>query len=63
MAFNKIDDFFHKVLRHEGFHAIFAEAGASQYMEDETLVDMLAMLYPRIKVIMEQLDNAEIESI
>ena len=42
-----------KVIRHELFHAIFHEAGLDCYAEDEILVDALAILYPKIKKIME----------
>lgn len=42
-----------KVIRHELFHAIFHEAGLDCYAEDETLVDALAILYPKINKIME----------
>ena len=44
-----------KVLRHEVFHAIFHEIGLECYAEDEILVDALAVIYPKIDKIMEQL--------
>lgn len=42
-----------KTIRHELFHAILHEAGLDCYAEDETLVDALAILYPKINKIME----------
>ena len=56
-AYENVNAYWHKVLRHEFFHAIFAEAGLTDYLEDETLVDVLAVLYPKIKKIMEQADD------
>lgn len=52
-AFDNIEEYYHKVLRHECFHAIFAECGLDKYCRDEVLVDMLAFLYPRIEKIMK----------
>lgn len=57
------DDFCHRALRHEGFHALFHEVGLTDYYEDETLVEMLAILYPRIKKIMDTLDSIDIDKI
>lgn len=48
-----IDDYFDKVLRHEIFHAIFHEIGLDKYSQDETLVDALSILYPKIEKIMK----------
>ena len=46
-----------KTIRHELFHAIFHEAGLDEYCEDETLVDCLAILYPKIQQIMESVNK------
>lgn len=46
-----------QTLRHELFHAIFHEAGLDEYSEDETLVDCLAILYPKIEKIMESVSK------
>ena len=43
-----------KVLRHELFHAIFHECGLSEYGDDETLVEFLAIQFPKIVPIMEE---------
>lgn len=59
-VFNNIDDYYHKVLRHEMFHAFFAEMGVKRWFEDEDLVDMLAMQYPKLKVIMDKCDDIDI---
>lgn len=42
-----------KTIRHELFHAIFHETGLDCYAEDEVLVDVLAILYPKIENIMK----------
>ena len=52
-----IDDYIHKVIRHEAFHALFAEMGIKKWMQDEELVDMLAMQYPKIRKIMDTCDK------
>ena len=57
------DGYCHRVLRHEAFHALFFEAGFSKYYEDEDLVEALAILYPKMKVIMDKLDNMSIDKI
>ena len=58
-----IDGYIHKVLRHEAFHAIFAEMGIRKWYEDEELVDMLAMQYPKIRKVMDKLDWSRIEEL
>lgn len=55
--------YLHKILRHEAFHALFYECGMNKYSEDEDLVEALAILYPKLKVIMTALDALEIEKI
>lgn len=58
-ALNNIEDYFRKVLRHEAFHALFHEAGFDQYSQDETLVDALATLYPRIESVMQRIERID----
>lgn len=60
-ALDNIDDYVHKVLRHEAFHALFAEMGMRKWLEDEELVDMLAMQYPKIREIMDRCDSMDLE--
>ena len=55
-----IDEYIHKVIRHEAFHALFAEMGIKKWMQDEELVDMLAMQYPKIRKIMDACDAYEL---
>lgn len=57
-----IDDYIHQVIRHEAFHALFAEMGVRKWMQDEELVDMLAMQYPKIRKVMDECDNLDITS-
>ena len=60
-AFANVDDYFHFILRHEAFHAIFHEIGHGEdYCRDEVLVNILAHLYPKIRQIMDKLDDTEI---
>lgn len=59
-AFDNIESYYHKVLRHEAFHALFAEMGIRKWFDDEDLVDMLAMQYPKIKAIMDKCDSVNI---
>ena len=62
-AFNNIEEYYHKVLRHEAFHAILHEAGLDCYAEDEKLVDALAVLYPRITPVMEKIESLNTEEL
>ena len=39
---------YNEVLRHEIIHAIFHESGLSQYEDDETLVDFIALQFPKM---------------
>lgn len=59
-ALENIDEYIHKVMRHEAFHALFAEMGMRSWMDDEDLIDALAMQYPKIKEIMDYLDDLDI---
>lgn len=54
---DNIEEYMHKVLRHEAFHALFAEMGIEKWLLDEELVDMLAMQYPKIRKIMDACDR------
>lgn len=56
-----IDEYIHKVIRHEAFHALFAEMGIKRWMQDEELVDMLAMQYPKIRKIMDECDALDLQ--
>lgn len=60
MLVENFDGYCHRVLRHEAFHALFFEAGWQKYYLDEDLVEMLAVLYPKIKEIMDKLDATDI---
>lgn len=51
-SFDNIMGFKEKVFRHEVFHALFHECGLDNYSNDETLVDFLALQYPKIQAIM-----------
>ena len=53
LTFENIESFKHKVLTHELFHAIFHEAGHDDYCEDEKLVNALAVMWPKIKAVMD----------
>lgn len=41
-------------MRHEILHAFFHEAGVDKYCEDETLVDFIAMQFPKMKALFEE---------
>ena len=58
---DNIDDYIHKVIRHEAFHALFAEMGIKKWLQDEELVDMLAMQYPKIRKIMDECDSLPLD--
>lgn len=46
-AFEKVNLYYLQVIRHEMMHAIFFECGLTDYMQDETLVEALACIYPK----------------
>ena len=52
-AFNKVEDYYKKVMRHELMHAFFYESGFTDYGSDETLVDALAVQMPKITKLMK----------
>lgn len=43
-----LEEFRKKVLRHEIVHAFFMESGLTQYMDDEVLVDWIAVQFSKI---------------
>lgn len=43
-------------MRHEILHAFFHEAGVDKYSADETLVDFIAMQFPKMKELFEEVD-------
>lgn len=45
---------FREVLRHELIHAMFFESGLGDYCDDETLVDWLAKMVPRLADLFEE---------
>jgi hypothetical protein len=45
-----------QVMRHEIMHAFYHEAGASQYGDDENLVEMMAILIPKIVKAMKEVN-------
>ena len=54
MSFEDVDEFRRKVLRHEIAHAFFHEAGASDYCDDEKLIDWLALIIPKMFTAMQK---------
>ncbi len=48
-TYENLDEFNKKVLRHEIIHAYFGESGLNRYMEDEDLVDWLAVQFHKIE--------------
>lgn len=58
-VFDNIEAFNRKTLRHEVIHAFFAESGLTEYMEDEVLVEWIAMQFPKISRTMKELEVDE----
>lgn len=56
MTYENLDAFNRKVLRHEVIHAFLGESGLKQYMEDEVLVDWIAVQFPKIAKVFEELE-------
>ena len=52
-AFDKVEEFYKKVLRHELIHAFFHEMGLNGYGSDEILVDALAHKLPQMAKLMK----------
>lgn len=53
--YKNITEFEKKVIRHEIIHAFLGESGLRQYMEDETLVDWIAVQFHKIEEIFKEL--------
>lgn len=53
-SYNNILAFREKVVRHEVIHAFFHECGLDNYTEDETLVNCLAVQFPKLIDIMQR---------
>lgn len=53
--YENINEFEKKVIRHEIIHAFLGESGLRQYMEDETLVDWIAVQFHKIEEIFKEL--------
>lgn len=51
------EEFKHRILRHEIMHAVFHECGLSKYAEDEILVELLAIQFPKIVAAMKEGDT------
>lgn len=47
---------FNEVLRHEIVHAFFNEAGLEEYCNNEQLVDWVAVQFPKMQKIFQELD-------
>lgn len=45
---------YREVLRHELIHAMLFESGLGDYYDDETLVDWLAKMFPRLAELFEE---------
>ena len=58
-VFDNIEAFNRKTLRHEVVHAFFAESGLTEYMEDEVLVEWIAVQFPKISRVMKELGISE----
>ena len=52
-AFDKVENYYKKVIRHELTHAFFFESGLTDYGGDETLVDALAVQMPKMAKLMK----------
>ena len=59
-TYANLQGFKDKVLRHEVIHAYFHEMGLRGYMEDEELVDLLALQIPKMAVVFEDLGILEV---
>ena len=47
-TFENLEMFNQKVVRHEIVHAFFGESGLKEYMNDEVLVDWIAVQFPKM---------------
>lgn len=53
-TFEDLEKFKQKVLRHEITHAFFHESGMQDYCDDETLIDWLALMIPKMTRAMQE---------
>ena len=63
-SYENLEAYKRKVLRHEIIHAFFAESGLrtnSDYAENEELVDWIAIQFPKILKVFEELSIADKE--
>lgn len=59
MCVENLGEYKKKVLRHEVYHAFFGESGLrsnSDYAENEELVDWLAIMFPKIFKVFQELN-------
>lgn len=60
LSYENLQEFKKRVLRHEIIHAFFAESGLrgnSEYAENEELVDWIAIQFPKINKVLQQIDE------
>lgn len=55
-TFNNLDEFNKKVLRHEIIHAFLGESELRRYMEDEDLVDWIAIQFHKIEEVFKEIN-------
>lgn len=58
MCVENLEEYKKKVLRHEIIHAFFGESGlrsSSEFAENEELVDWIAIQFPKIQKVFEEL--------
>lgn len=58
-TYDNLEAFNKKVLRHEIVHAFLGESGLKEYMSDETLVDWIAVQFPKMLKVFESLKITE----
>lgn len=56
MGVGDIESYEKKVVRHEIVHAMLTESGLLSYSDDETIVDWVALQYPKLKEIFKKLE-------
>lgn len=62
-SFNNVTEFREKVMRHEVIHAFFHECGLDIYSDDETLVNFLALQFPKLEAVMHKVHELHTEVI
>lgn len=63
-AYENLDAFKERVLRHEIIHAFFAESGLisnCDYADNEELVDWIAIQFPKIATVLNQLNIKDLQ--